>query len=111
MPGLVEHVRFIDVSLQVQGLYYVESFGGCEIVGHPERTIQLRNNVEPGVVKEIFVPEMLMCVDNLHESGNRAQTLTSTAEICQINRNEKLLPCWPTIRLGRVFSGDSASAS
>src|SRR5579864_129832 len=105
MPGLVEHVRFIDVSLQVQGLYYVESFGGCEIVGHPERTIQLRNSVEPGVVKEIFVPEMLMCVDNLHESGNRGQTLTATAVNCQSIAMKNFFHVGPPFALGACFQG------
>src|SRR5579862_6496312 len=45
---------------------------------------------------------MLVCVHNLHKlaDGN-----------CQINRNEKLLPCWPTIRPGLEFPEVTASAS
>src|SRR5580704_2026881 len=66
MPGLVEHIRLIDIGLQVHRLRHVQPLDVREIVGHPEGAIQMRNRVEPRVTKEIQIPEVLVCVYDLH---------------------------------------------
>src|SRR5580692_3964148 len=82
--------------------HYVQSFRRCQIIVHSERAIEGRQRGEPGVIEQIQIPEMLVCVHNLHKltDGNY-----------QINRNEKLLPCWPTIHPGHEFPEVTASAS
>src|ERR1700691_1202971 len=39
MPSLVEHIALINIGFEVHGLHYVHSFGGREIVGHPEGAV------------------------------------------------------------------------
>ena len=115
MPGLLEHVGFVDIGLKVDRLHDVQPLGSGEIVGHSEGAVQLRKRVEPPVTKKIQIPQMLVRVYNLHgmigiitrsggNSNRRPGKLSNQSR-------EKLLPSSPTTRLRGAFLMASASAS
>src|ERR1700722_14293561 len=71
VPGFLLQEGPIDVGLEMYGLGDAETGGGLQIIVHAEGAIERRDLLEPGVVKQVEVPEVLMCVNHRYH-GRRA---------------------------------------
>src|SRR5258708_6164000 len=102
MPCLIEHVGLVDVGLQMHRLHHVQSFCSREIIGHLERTVQCWKPVEPRVTKEVQIPEVLVCVYDLHSwltGGNLTANEGDVKSICL----QDLFHICPPFALGSCF--------
>ena len=62
--GFVEHLGFIHVALDKHSFVYFKSANGFPIVAEPKRTVQYRQKLEPGIVKQVLVPEVLVGIND-----------------------------------------------
>jgi hypothetical protein len=64
----IEHLRRIHIALDKHGFVYFKSASGFGIVAEPERPVKDWQRFEPGIVKQIFVPEVLVGINDFHGS-------------------------------------------
>src|SRR5580704_1846104 len=70
----IEHLRRIHIALDKHSFVYFKSAGGFGIVAEPERPVKDWQRFEPGIVKQIFVPEVLVGINDFHGSFEGATT-------------------------------------
>src|SRR5215467_8253957 len=61
-----QHMDLINICFHVHRLDDVETLSGLAVIAHSKGTVEGREGVEPGVTKQVQVPQVLMGIYDLH---------------------------------------------
>jgi hypothetical protein len=66
VQGLVHHLRFIHIAFNKNSFFDIEVTRRIAIITQAKRAIELRKRLEPRIVEKIFVPEVLVGINEFH---------------------------------------------